>query len=132
MMSFTLTAPAAGSLARHRLSIVGIFLMLLALMPMILGLLFMDPALGDIMGDMPNLLPSWQHPLGTQSEGRDILVLLAHGTPSTLIIGLIGGTVALLLGTALGFVSGYFGGAIDAVIKTGVDVGLASTNFPMN
>lgn len=109
---------------RHRLAIIGFFLLLLALMPMILGLLFMNPALGDIMGDMPNLLPSWKHPLGTQSEGRDILVLLAHGTPSTLIIGLIGGTVALFLGTALGFISGYFGGAIDTVIKTGVDVGL--------
>ena len=109
---------------RHALTVAGLIIMLLALLPMALGLTLLDPMLGEIMGDMPNLLPSWQHPLGTQSEGRDVLVLLAHGTPATLTIGLIGGTVALLLGTTLGFVSGYFGGIVDTIIKTAVDVGL--------
>lgn len=88
------------------------------------GQFFVDPAMSRILAADPNLPPSLDYPLGTQSEGRDVLVVLALGAPMSLMIGLIGGSVALLIGTVLGFVSGYLGGIVDAIIRTIVDVGL--------
>jgi peptide/nickel transport system permease protein len=109
---------------QHLPLIAGIGLILCALLPVLLGRWFVTPEMAAIFGDVPNLPPSLKHPLGTQSEGRDLLAALMLGTPSTLAIGLIGGGVAVLLGGTLGLISGYRGGWIDTVIRTMVDVGM--------
>ena len=80
--------------------------------------------MAEVFAGIPNQRPSLEHPLGTQSEGRDLLAVIMLGTPATLAIGLIGGGVAVLIGGILGFTAGYFGGRIDAVIRTIVDIGL--------
>lgn len=102
----------------------GIALMILALLPVLIGRFFVTPEMAEVFSGIPNLKPSLEHPLGTQSEGRDLLAVIMLGTPSTLAIGLIGGGVAVIVGTILGFIAGYFGGRIDAFIRTIVDVGL--------
>ncbi len=104
--------------------LIGVGLMILALTPVLIGRFFVDPEMAEVFGGIPNLRPSLEHPLGTQSEGRDLLAVIMLGTPATLAIGLIGGGVAVLIGGILGFTAGYFGGRIDAVIRTMVDVGL--------
>jgi len=70
----------------------------------------------------PDMPPSAQYPLGTDSAGRQLLPVLIAGVPLTLEIGLLAGTVGLLIGTVLGFVAGYFGGPADSVIRTAADV----------
>jgi peptide/nickel transport system permease protein len=110
---------------KARLSVfVGAGLMILALTPVLIGRFFVSPDMAEVFSGIPNLRPSLEHPLGTQSEGRDLLAVIMLGTPATLAVGLIGGGVAVLIGGALGFTAGYFGGRIDAVIRTMVDVGL--------
>jgi peptide/nickel transport system permease protein len=104
--------------------VVGIGLMFLALMPVLIGRLFVSPEMAEVFSAIPNIRPSLQHPLGTQSEGRDMLAVIMLGTPATLLIGLIGGGVAVMIGGLLGFTAGYFGGRIDALIRTIVDIGL--------
>lgn len=84
----------------------------------------MGPEAVKVMAGTPNMPPSSEHLLGTQSEGRDMLALMLAGTPTTLRIGLIGGVVGLLFGVFLGLISGYFGGWIDGSIRSLVDVGL--------
>jgi peptide/nickel transport system permease protein len=109
---------------RHRSLLAGLGLILCALLPVLLGRWLVTPAMAAVFGDVPNLPPSIKHPLGTQSEGRDLLAALMLGTPATLAIGLIGGGVAVLVGGTLGLVSGYRGGWIDTLIRTIVDVGM--------
>jgi peptide/nickel transport system permease protein len=104
--------------------LVGAGLMLLALTPVLIGRLFVSPDMAEVFSGIPNLRPSLEHPLGTQSEGRDLLAVIMLGTPATLAVGLIGGGVAVLIGGLLGLTAGYFGGRIDAVIRSMVDVGL--------
>jgi peptide/nickel transport system permease protein len=70
----------------------------------------------------PDLPPSAQYPLGTDSAGRQLLPVLIAGVPLTLEIGLLAGTVGLFIGSVLGFVAGYFGGPLDSVIRTAADV----------
>jgi peptide/nickel transport system permease protein len=109
---------------RHWPLLAGLALIVCALLPVLLGRWFVTPQMAAVFGDVPNLPPSLKHPLGTQSEGRDLLAALMLGTPATLAIGLIGGGVAVLVGGTLGLVSGYRGGWTDTVIRTIVDVGM--------
>ncbi len=62
--------------------------------------------------------PTWDHPLGTESSGRDMLAVLVVGAPRSLRIGLIAATLGMLAGVLLGFTAGYLGGWVDAVIRT--------------
>jgi peptide/nickel transport system permease protein len=61
---------------------------------------------------------TWEHPLGTESSGRDMLAVLLVGAPRSLRVGLIAATIGMLIGVVLGFTAGYMGGWVDAVIRT--------------
>lgn len=54
------------------------------------------------------------YPLGTDSMGRDIAALIAHGARATLLIGLLACLTALVIGVTLGALAGYFDGRIGA------------------
>jgi peptide/nickel transport system permease protein len=63
--------------------------------------------------------------LGTDNQGRDILSTIMHGARISLGVGLAAVFFALLLGVALGLISGYFGGRLDAFIMRLADVQLS-------
>lgn len=60
---------------------------------------------------------SWAHPLGTDQLGRDILARVLHGIRVSALIGLSVALLGGLIGTTLGVVAGYFGGATDHVVS---------------
>tara|TARA_B100001750_G_C15367881_1_gene525724 strand:+ start:68 stop:994 length:927 start_codon:yes stop_codon:yes gene_type:complete len=64
------------------------------------------------------------YPLGTDRQGRDVMAVMIVGVPLTIQIGLIAGIIGIAVGTILAFVAAYFGGWIDNIIRTVVDVGL--------
>ena len=66
----------------------------------------------------------WAFPLGTDDQGRDILSSIMYGTRLSLIVGFASVVVAMTIGIALGLLSGYFGGAVDALIMRIADVQL--------
>ncbi len=66
----------------------------------------------------------WSFVLGTDDQGRDVLSSIMDGTRLSLIVGLTSVVVAMVLGIALGLISGYVGGATDAVIMRVADVQL--------
>jgi len=66
----------------------------------------------------------WSFPLGTDDQGRDVLSSILYGTRLSLIVGFSSVVVAMVLGIALGLISGYFGGTIDAVIMRIADIQL--------
>jgi peptide/nickel transport system permease protein len=80
--------------------------------------------------DLINMLlpPFWyadgnmQYPLGTDSLGRCILSQLIYGARVALIVGFVAAIGAMLLGTTLALLSGYFGGWVDRVISHLVDL----------
>lgn len=70
--------------------------------------------------------PSWDHLLGTDRFGRDVLSRLMVGAGITLGVGLIAVTIAALIGVPLGIAAGmHRGGALDAVLMRGADLLLA-------
>ncbi len=78
----------------------------------------------------PNVLekflpPSWQHPLGTDNLGRDVLARILFGGRTSLSIGFLVVIIAVVIGTPLGALAGYFGGWLDEAIMRLTDIFLA-------
>ncbi|MCL5776273.1 ABC transporter permease [Limibaculum sp. FT325] len=63
--------------------------------------------------------------LGTDAYGRDILSRLLYGARVSLIIGVAAIGSAMVIGSAIGVVAGYYGGKVDLVIMQAMDVLLA-------
>jgi peptide/nickel transport system permease protein len=68
---------------------------------------------------------SWDAPLGTDFQSRDVLSRLIYGARVSLIVGLMGTVVAGGIGTALGILAGYLGRWVDQVIMRLTDAWLA-------
>jgi peptide/nickel transport system permease protein len=68
---------------------------------------------------------TWEHPLGTDSVGRDILARIAHGARVTLLVALAVLLVGGFVGTALGLTAGSLGGATDTLIMRTADLAIS-------
>ena len=66
--------------------------------------------------------PSWQHPFGTDLNGRDVLYRVLLGARISLVVGLAGAAVSLFIGTAYGLIAGYAGGKVDNAMMRLVDI----------
>ena len=88
-----------------------------------------DPARGDLRQRLaaPAWVSggSWEYPLGTDAQGRDILTRIVYGGQVSLAVGFISVGVSALLGTALGALTGFYGGWLDRLISRFADLLLA-------
>ncbi len=73
----------------------------------------------------PFARPSWEHPLGVNDAGQDILSELVHALGNSLCFGVFVGALGLLLGVGLGLAAGWFGGMAGRVIMSSADVFMA-------
>ncbi len=108
----------------------------LALLPVgvFLGLAVFGPMLGldATKQDLLNRLQppagfggTWDHPLGTDSLGRDILARLLAAARLSLAVGLVAATLSAAAGVTLGLLSGVAGGIVDAGVTAVVELMLA-------
>lgn len=74
---------------------------------------------------------SWDHPLGTDNSGYDILTILVYGTQPILIMTASGAIFATVVATVFGMVSGYVGGNTDQVLTTLMDIALTIPGLPL-
>ena len=102
----------------------GLTLLLVMFVLWVIGYLMVDVSKAAPLSAGPDIRPSAEYPLGTDSAGRQMLAVMVKGAPTTLQIGLIAGALGLVMGTILGFTAGYFGGVVDSVIRTLADVAL--------
>ncbi|MFO7882329.1 MAG: ABC transporter permease [Kosmotogaceae bacterium] len=66
--------------------------------------------------------PSWEHWIGTDAMGRDVLTRLFYGARIALMIGVLIILFEGAIGIILGIISGFFGGFVDVIIMRVVDV----------
>ncbi len=118
--------------------IIGIILILLVVSVEFVGPQFWDVDLAYAASSPLNLPPMWveytddlkalgfaepspDHPLGTESNGRDMLALAINATPRSLRVGLIAAAVGMGVGIILGFTAGFMGGWVDSIIRVITD-----------
>src|SRR5215467_11619788 len=104
--------------------LVGLVLLLMLVLFSLIGPFFVDVTNADPLSVSPEKPPSWEFPFGTDSQGRDLFAVMVAGTPLTLRIGIIAGFIGVAVGAVLAFVAAYYGGTVDAVIKSIIDISL--------
>ena len=90
----------------------------------VIGALLAPVLTGD-PGAMSNLAfaaPSAGHPMGTDDLGREVLARVLYGGRVSLVIGLSSAVVAVVVGTLVGAVAGFFGGLTDDVLMRATEL----------
>ena len=113
------------SLRRNRMAMLGLLILVL----LALTAIFAD-FLAPYAYDAQDLLtarqaPSAAHIFGTDEFGRDIFSRIIYGSRLSLVVGFISVGIALLLGSILGAIAGFYGGILDDIIMRIMDILLA-------
>ncbi len=113
---------------RNRMALTGAAIVLfMFMMAVAASFTSVDPAAIDISKSL--LPPSWEHPLGTDDLGREVLVRMLYGARISLLVGFVAVGISTLIGIACGALAGYYGGWIDAVMMRFVDIMLCFPAF---
>ncbi len=139
-------APVAGTslwrdarrrLLRNRLAVFGLVVVAIVLTASLVGPAIIEWTTGNTYDSIPadrsriRALPpftgvdgrfSWEHPMGTDILGRDILARVLLGGRISLMVGIISTVVSLVIGVAYGATAGYVGGRVDEAMMRVVDV----------
>ena len=75
------------------------------------------------------LAPSFEHWMGTDGLGRDVLTRMLYGGRISLLVGLVAVGISTIIGIVLGAIAGYYRGWVDTVIMRLVDVMLSIPSF---
>lgn len=122
------TAPAHRRARRRRpLLYIGVAVISVLVLLGTFGPLFVADPAAHIAS--PFLPPSSEHWFGTDSFGRDIFARSVHAIWIDLAIGVSVAVLAMIIGSAVGVVSGYLGGKVDDIIMRAVDVLMAFPGF---
>jgi oligopeptide transport system permease protein len=79
----------------------------------------------SVIGKVPQLgYPSFEtgHYFGTDGVGRDLYSRVIQGTQVSLLVGIIGSGIAVVVGTMYGAIAGYIGGRVDSAMMRLVDI----------
>src|SRR2546426_4513788 len=106
---------------RKKLALAGLIIILVFVFMALLAPVLVGPYQSSLQFTTPDQPPSSQHPMGTDESGRDILNLLVYGSRVSVLVGFAASFVAMVAGTALGLVAGYYGKVTDQLISRVTD-----------
>lgn len=75
--------------------------------------------------------PSAAHPFGTDDIGKDILSKFIYGTRVSLLVGLVGASIAIIVGSTVGITAGFYGGKIGNLLMRITDFMMVIPTLPM-
>lgn len=116
-------------LLRNRLAVLSMIVLAVMVIAVIIGPAIIASVTGftydliptdnDLVRAMP---PSFQHLMGTDDAGRDILARVLQGGRISLMVGVISTAVSLIIGVSYGAIAGYLGGRTDNLMMRIVDI----------
>lgn len=80
---------------------------------------------------MPLSNPTGENWLGTTQLGEDVLSQLIYGTRTSLIVGILAGGMATVIGLIIGMIAGYAGGWVDEILSFFINVALVIPTLPL-
>ncbi len=120
-------SPLAGGRGRNHFLRSGAILTALMAALILVGFVWTPYGTTEMSGREKFLPPCPRHPLGTDNFGRDLLSRIMEGAGSTFLIALCVVLIGGIIGTIIGCLTGYFGGAADLILMRVCD---AITAFP--
>jgi peptide/nickel transport system permease protein len=120
-----------GDLRRHPLAMAGGIIVVLYLLSAVFAdqLTVYNPTRGDLR--LRHIPPAWEeggdwsYPLGTDSQGRDLLTRIIYGSRVSLSVGILSVGISVIVGILFGSLAGYFGGRFDSIVSRLADLLLA-------
>jgi peptide/nickel transport system permease protein len=109
------------TIARNKAGLVGFIVFVMFVLVAFIGPLFVPQTLATDVRAIYQP-PSLQHLLGTDSEGRDILIQMINGGQSIIIVGATAALLSTLISITFGALAAYLGGYVDSVIMLIADV----------
>ena len=115
---------------QNRLAVASVVVLVLVVLLVYVGPIFYKTNQTDTnallnSNSFPNMSPSSAHPLGTDITGWDMLGRIMYGGKYSLTLGFLAGLITIVVGTAYGMVSGFFGGVTDGVMMRVIDAALS-------
>ncbi len=116
---------------RHRLALGCSVVLTLIVLAILIGPLLWTVPIDDIDFSARLAGPSWDHPLGTDDLGQDLLARLMYGGRVSLAVGVCAMSVAIVVGVLIGAVAGMASGRVDAALMWLADLFLALPQLPL-
>ena len=115
---------------KHKGALVGAILFFSIVVAVFLGPLIWPFEANEINIRLRNQGPSWLHPFGTDQLGRDTFARMIAGGQTSIAVGLTAMALALLLGTSIGVIAGYFK-RLDGLLMRFTDLFLSLPLLPL-
>jgi peptide/nickel transport system permease protein len=107
-------------MTRNRAGFIGFLVLLVIVLVTVIGPLFTPQANPNM--NAIYVTPSLSHPLGTDSEGKDVLIQMIDGGRTVILVGFVAAAVSTLISITFGALSAYAGGIVDSAIMALTDI----------
>jgi len=120
----SLWVDARRRLFQNKAAVVSLFLIFLIAFLSFFGPFFLKYGFSDTDWNSIYYPPSFNngHFLGTDGNGRDLLVRILYGGRLSLTIGILATLVSVFIGVIYGTIAGYFGGKLDIFMMRFVEI----------
>ncbi|XHN44389.1 murein tripeptide ABC transport system - permease protein OppC [Lonepinella sp. MS14437] len=108
----------------NKAAMFSLFMLVLIVLFITFAPMLMPFSFEDTDWNMMSAAPDFEsgHYLGTDGSGRDLLVRIAMGGRISLMVGILGALIAVLIGTVYGAISGFFGKTVDMLMMRALEV----------
>ena len=120
--SLTYWADAWRRLKQNKVAMVSLVIICIIVLAAIIGPILIPYKYSDQLRGQESLWPNLQHPFGTDSLGRDMLVRVLYGARISLSVGFVACLINLTIGVLYGGISGFIGGKVDNLMMRIVDI----------
>ena len=103
---------------------IGVIFLLIIIVLALLAPVIAPASMLDVtkLGDAPRFAPpSWEHPFGTDHQGRELWVRMLWGAQVSLMVGFAATAMSMMIGTIVGIAAGHFTGFWGGLLMRGID-----------
>jgi len=116
---------------QHRLALGGMMVLLVLTLGTLIGPLLYQQPIDNIDFSVSLQGPNLSYPMGTDDMGQDLLARLLYGGRVSIAVGLSSVLIAILVGTYIGALAGYYGGRMDNVLMRFTDLFICLPQLPV-
>ena len=119
------------TIVRNRRALVGTIILVCYILLAIFGPMLADK--DQLKSNIRHRLegPSWEHPLGTDNNGRDTLTQFVFGARNVLTVALVAAIMTLAIASVIGMVSGLCGGWVDSILMFITNIIMTVPSMPI-